>query len=170
MLYLMPWNIPQSKHSVEQDRADSLASLRILAHTTNNPDILTRHIPSGPIIYLTANTEDLKHMDTQLSMFESDKNEVTARFTESGQILITFAQRLDTRQIRRYGFSPSAYLPQVKSMAPASDGVPSTHTGILFTLKDKAARDAFQVRDALAAYAREWIAALEPDAKQISLF
>lgn len=170
MLYLMPWNIPQSKHSAEQDRADSLASLRILARYPDNPDTLARHLPSGPIIYLTANTEDLKHMDTQMSMFAEDKNEVTARFTESGQILITFAQRLDTRQIRRYGFSPSAYLPQVKSMAPASDNVPEDHTGVLFTLKDTAARDAFQVRDALANYAREWIAALEPDAQQASLF
>src|SRR5258706_8191049 len=100
-------------------------------------------------------------MNTQMSMFEQDKNEVVAQFNDAGQIIVVFSQNLDTRQIRRFGFSPAAYLPQVESMAQTRENIPSGYTGVAFTLKGNSARDAYTLRDIIAQYAREWIAALE---------
>src|SRR6185436_15522611 len=109
-------------------------------------------------------------MDTQLNMFASDTLEVTARFNDAGQILVTFAQKLTTRQIRQFAYSPVAYVPAVKEIKPTFDCVPSGCTGVLFTLKPNAAKDAFLLRGIIAQYAREWIAAREPQVEQISLF
>lgn len=110
-------------------------------------------------------------MNTQISMFsDTDKHDVTAQFNDSGAIVVIFATVLDTRQIRRFGFSPAAYLPQVKSMVQTWENVPTGYTGVCFTLKPSGAKDAFTLRSAIAQFAREWIAALETDAVQVSLF
>jgi hypothetical protein len=107
----------------------------------------------------------------QMSMFSTEsQSEVTALFNESGQIVVIFSAVLDKRQIRRFGYSPAAYLPQIKSMVQTWENIPSGHTGVAFTLKSTAARDAFTLRGIIATYAREWIAALMPDAEQPSLF
>lgn len=97
----------------------------------------------------------MKH--TQIPMFGEDTNEVTARFDETGRIVIIFDQKLDKHQIRDFQFSPSVYTSQIASVAETRENVPANSTGIAFTVNPKYAASVYNLRDSIADAARQWL-------------
>lgn len=166
MLYLQAWNTPQAKRSALQDRADSLATLRIIARTPYNADTLAKFIPSGPTFYLSAKSEDLT-MDTP--MFKQSDNDVLVRFNSYGEIEVIFSRILTKEQTRLFN-NGTFNLQGILDVKPISSTIPSDHTGFKFMLMGFEAINAMRHRDSIASYARQFAESLLPEVKQGDLF
>jgi hypothetical protein len=167
MLYLED---KQQQRKRISDRQDSLSTLRIIARTPNNADTLARNIPSGPVIYLPANCGDNEDQTMDSPMFKQPENDVIVRFNSEGQIEVIIGRLLTKEQTRLFYNGARSFSFMSVDPRPISSTIPGDHCGFTFTLLPWEAKNAQAHRETIARYAREFVAGLLPEAKQVSLF
>lgn len=150
----------------KQNRADSLSLLRVIARTPNNPDTLSKFIPSSEVIYMPAAIQELHTMDTP--MFAQPENEVIALFNEWGSLIVKFNHPLDTDELKQYNYGVAA---AVRGIVRADHYYWYGDTAeLMIIMKPDQAKRAFDIRRDVQSYTESFLARLAPKQHQVSLF